>query len=105
MTRFALIAAASAFCVLGATAGEDVSFESVDANGDGFVAESEFVTWKTADGTTSPADALVKFIEIDADASGMISEAEMAAAMADTDEAGDASDAGTDPLSSDDTMD
>jgi hypothetical protein len=30
----------------------------------------------------SPADALIKFIEIDSDASGMISEAEMNAAMA-----------------------
>ena len=29
----------------------------------------------------SAADALIKFIEIDADASGMISEAEMEAAM------------------------
>ncbi len=81
MTRY-LILSGLAFCALGATAGEAVTFATVDANADGFVSESEFVGWKTADGETSPAEALIKFIEIDADASGMISEAEMEAAMA-----------------------
>ncbi len=82
MTRFTLIAAASAFCVLGAQAGEDVSFEDVDTNADGFVTETEFVSWKTASGEVSTSDALTQFIAIDADASGMISPSEMEAAMA-----------------------
>ena len=82
MTRFALIAAASAFCLLGAQAGEDVSFEDVDTNADGFVTETEFVSWKTASGEVSTSDALTQFIAIDADASGMISPSEMEAAMA-----------------------
>ena len=85
MTRLALMAAATAFCAAGAIAGEDVTFKSVDANGDGFVSESEFVAWKTANGEVSTEDALVKFAAIDADASGMISETEMDAAMASKD--------------------
>jgi Ca2+-binding EF-hand superfamily protein len=88
MTRFALIAAASAFCVLGAQAGEDISFEDVDTNGDGFVTETEFVSWKTASGEVSTSDALTQFIAIDADASGMISPSEMEAAMAVKDDDG-----------------
>jgi Ca2+-binding EF-hand superfamily protein len=79
MTRFAILGA-FAFCAFSAFAGEDVTFSTVDKNADGFISESEFVGWKTADGEMSPAEALVKFIEIDADASGMISEAEMQAA-------------------------
>nr|WP_070958770.1 EF-hand domain-containing protein [Hyphomonas sp. Mor2] len=85
MTRFLFLLAfaASAFS---ASAGEDATFKTVDANQDGFVSESEFVSWKTSAGDMSPAEALVLFIEIDADASGMISEAEMAAAQAATSE-------------------
>jgi len=79
MTRIAILGA-FAFCAFSASAGEDVTFSTVDKNADGFISESEFVGWKTADGEMSPAEALVKFIEIDADASGMISEAEMQAA-------------------------
>lgn len=81
MTRYLLLLGFSAWA-LAASAGEDVTFQTVDANGDGFVSESEFVSWKTSTGEMSPADALIKFIEIDTDASGMISEAEMAAAKA-----------------------
>ncbi len=81
MTRYLLLLGISA-CAFAASAGEDVRFQTVDANKDGFVSESEFVSWKTSTGEMSPADALIKFIEIDADASGMISEAEMDAAKA-----------------------
>jgi hypothetical protein len=81
MTRYLLLLGFSA-CAFAASAGEDVTFQTVDANKDGFVSESEFVSWKTSTGEMSPADALIKFIEIDADASGMISEAEMDAAKA-----------------------
>jgi|GEM_PF-3103926 len=81
MTKYLLLLglAMSAF---GASAGEDISFTTVDSNSDGFVSEREFVSWKTSMGDTSPADALIQFIEIDADASGMISEAEMESALA-----------------------
>lgn len=88
MNRFALIAAASIFCVLGAQAGEDVSFEDVDTNADGFVTETEFVSWKTASGEVSTTEVLTQFIAIDADASGMISPSEMEAAMAEKDDDG-----------------
>lgn len=81
MTRYLLLLGFSA-CAFAASAGEDVTFQTVDANKDGFVSESEFVSWKTSTGEMSPADALIKFIEIDTDASGMISEAEMDAARA-----------------------
>lgn len=81
MTRTFLLSAL-AFCAFGATAHAGADFAKVDVNADGFVSETEFVTWKTASGEMSAADALVKFIEIDSDASGMISEAEMEAAMA-----------------------
>ncbi|MEL7041769.1 MAG: hypothetical protein AAGL90_09600 [Pseudomonadota bacterium] len=88
MTRFALIGVA-AFCAFGASASEDVAFASVDTNADGFVSESEFIAWKTADGTVSTADAVVQFIEIDSDASGLISLAEMEAALATAKDAAD----------------
>jgi EF hand len=81
MTRYLLLLGISA-CAFAASAGEDVTFQTVDANKDGFVSESEFVSWKTSTGEMSPADALIKFIEIDTDASGMISGAEMDAAKA-----------------------
>jgi hypothetical protein len=103
MTRFALIAAASAFCLMGAQAGEDVSFEDVDTNADGFVTETEFVTWKTASGEVSAADALMKFIAIDADGSGMISPSEMEAAMAAADD--DETDTQDDMTSPEDPLD
>lgn len=81
-----LILSGLVFCTLSASAGEEIAFATVDANNDGFVSESEFVSWKTADASVSPVDALIEFIEIDSDASGMISEAEMQAAMAKTEE-------------------
>lgn len=80
MTRIAILSAV-AFCAFSASAGENVSFSTVDTNADGMISETEFVAWKTAKGDVSAADALVKFIEIDTDASGMISEAEMQAAQ------------------------
>ncbi|MEL6724671.1 MAG: hypothetical protein AAFP81_02650 [Pseudomonadota bacterium] len=91
MTRTFILGAAIAIFAAGASASEKVQFQTIDANADGFVSESEFVGWKTATGEYSAADALVEFIKIDADASGMISESEMAAAMA-TKDADDASD-------------
>lgn len=81
MTRYILLLS-FATCAFAASAGEDVTFATVDANSDGFISESEFVSWKTSSGELSAADALIKFIEIDTDASGMISEAEMDAAKA-----------------------
>lgn len=81
MTRYFFVLALAAF-PLGAFAGEEVTFEILDANDDGFVSESEFVSWKTSLGEASPAEALVTFLEIDADANGMLSEAELNAAQA-----------------------
>ena len=80
MTKTIILGAISVFAI-GATASAGADFATVDVNADGFVSETEFITWKTASGEMSTADALVKFIEIDTDASGMISEAEMEAAM------------------------
>jgi len=81
MTRIAILGMIS-LCALGAQAGEDVQFSTVDADGDGVISEREFVSWKTSLGEASPADALVRFIEIDVDSSGGITEAEMEAAKA-----------------------
>ncbi|MCR9270310.1 MAG: EF-hand domain-containing protein [Henriciella sp.] len=86
MTRTFILGAAVSLFAFAASASEQVQFETVDTNADGFISESEFVTWKTSSGDYSAADALVAFIEIDADASGMISEAEMAAALATKDD-------------------
>ncbi|MFN3212307.1 MAG: hypothetical protein ACE37M_04320 [Henriciella sp.] len=83
MTRIAILGI-SALCALGAHAGENIQFSTVDSDGDGVVSEREFVSWKTSLGEMSPADALVKFIEIDVDSSGDITEAEMEAAKATT---------------------
>ena len=91
MTRIAILGAL-AFCALGANASENIDFATIDANSDGLISESEFVSWKTSLGDASPAEALVKFIEIDADASGMITKAEMDAAMAQTDKENSMSD-------------
>ena len=90
MTRTFILGAAAAIFAAGVSASEQVQFQTIDANADGFISESEFAGWKTATGEYSAADALVEFIKIDADASGMISEAELAAAMA-TKDADDAS--------------
>ena len=81
MTRYIFILALVA-APLAASAGEEMTFDVLDANSDGFVSESEFVSWKTSLGDASPAEALVTFLEIDADANGMISEAELTAAKA-----------------------
>ena len=81
MTRIAILGM-FALCALGAHAGEDIQFSTVDSDGDGVVSEREFVTWKTSLGEMSAADALVRFIEIDVDSSGGITEAEMEAAKA-----------------------
>ena len=88
MTRIAILGA-FAFCALSAAASENIEFSTVDSDGDGLVSEREFVTWKTSLGNASPAEALVQFIETDTDASGMISKAEMDAAMATADEKSD----------------
>lgn len=79
MTRTITLAAISVLA-FGASAYAGADFALVDADADGFVSESEFVSWKTSSGEMSAADALIKFIEIDTDASGLISEAEMDAA-------------------------
>lgn len=88
MTRIAILGA-FAFCALSAAASENIEFSTVDSDSDGLVSEREFVTWQTSLGNASPAEALVKFIEIDTDASGMITKAEMDAAMAGKDQKSD----------------
>jgi len=82
MKRIALTLTASAFCAIAAHAGEPASFATVDTNGDGFITENEFVSHATAAGDVSEADALIRFIVVDADASGAISPEEMDAAGA-----------------------
>ena len=81
MPRY-LVLLSFAACTLAAAAGEEAGFAVMDGNRDGFISESEFVSWQTRSGDVSPADALIRFIEIDADASGLISELELEAAMA-----------------------
>ena len=81
MTRIAILGLIS-LGALGAHAGEDIQFSTVDSDGDGVISEREFVSWKTSLGEASPADALVRFIEIDVDYSGGITEAEIEAAKA-----------------------
>ena len=81
MTRIAIVGR-FALCALGAHAGENIDFSTVDSDGDGVISEREFVTWKTSLGEMSPADALVEFIAIDVDSSGGITEAELEAAKA-----------------------
>ena len=81
MTRIAILGLIS-LCALGAQAGEDVQFSTVDSDADGVISEREFVSWKTSLGEASPADALIRFIEIDVDSSGGITKAELEAAKA-----------------------
>lgn len=81
MIRFASILAASATFGLAAQAGEAVTFETLDADASGLITESEFVSWKTADGETSSAEAIIKFLAADADGSGGITPEEFDAAM------------------------
>ncbi|MEM9938121.1 MAG: EF-hand domain-containing protein [Pseudomonadota bacterium] len=86
MTRIALITAASVVCLLGAQAQVEATFETVDTNADGYVSQGEFVSWQTASGEVTVAEATVKFVEIDTDGSGTITLAEMSAAMKGSDE-------------------
>ncbi len=81
MKRFAFIAAAAAAGAFTASAGEMVAFTDIDANADGMVTEAEFVTYKTADGDVTEAEASEKFAKIDADYDGEVTEAELTAAM------------------------
>ncbi len=90
MTRTYILGAVVAVFALAVSASEQVQFQTIDGNADGFISESEFVGWKTATGEYSAADALVEFIKVDADASGMVSESELAAHLA-TMDADDAS--------------
>lgn len=80
MKRFAIISAVAATGALAASAGEMVAFTDVDANGDGAVSESEFVTYKTADGKHSAEEATDMFVMVDANADGSVSKAEFTAA-------------------------
>ncbi|MHA7856539.1 MAG: hypothetical protein ACX94D_00525 [Henriciella sp.] len=79
MTRIAILGL-FALCALGAQAGEDVQFSTLDSDADGVISEREYVSWKTSLGEASPADALIGFIAIDVDSSGDITEAELEAA-------------------------
>lgn len=81
MIRFASFMAATAAFAFTATAGEPVTFETLDADTNGLISESEFVSWKTADGQTSSAEAIIKFMSLDADSSGGITPEEFEAAM------------------------
>ncbi len=80
MKLIALTLTTSAFFAIAAQAGEPTSFTTVDTNGDGFITENEYVSHATAAGDVSEADAMIRFIVIDADASGAISPEEMDAA-------------------------
>ena len=81
MKRIAIIAAAASAGAFAASAGEMVAFTDIDTDADGVVTEAEFVTYKTADGEYTEAEATEKFVKIDADASGDITEAELTSAM------------------------
>lgn len=81
MKRFAIIAAIAGAGAMAASAGEMAAFTDIDANGDGQVSEAEFVSFKTADGEYTEAEASEKFAKIDADYDGVVTEAEMTAAM------------------------
>ena len=77
MKRFAVIlAGATAAGALAASAGEMASFSDIDTDGNGTVSQEEFVSWKTADGEKTEAEATEKFTMIDANYDGEISEAE-----------------------------
>ncbi len=80
MKRFAIISTFAAAGALVASAGEMVAFTDIDANGDGSVSESEFVTYKTVKGDHSAQEASDMFLMVDADADGSVSKAEFAAA-------------------------
>lgn len=75
-----LAAAAFAGSAMIAVAGpEGDQFGAMDADGDGLVTEAEFVTYATATGKHSEADAKAKFAEISGD-DGALTFAELEAA-------------------------
>ena len=80
MKRFAIMSTLAAAGALAASAGEMVAFTDIDANGDGSVSESEFVTYKIAEGEHSAQEASEMFLIVDADANGSVSKAEFTAA-------------------------
>lgn len=75
-----LVAAAFATALMG-HAGEMPDFSGLDTDMDGKVSEAEFVSWKTAGGRTTEAEALAKFSKFDANGDGWIIEAEYNAAL------------------------
>lgn len=81
MKRFAIIAAIAGAGAMAASAGETVAFTDIDANADGQISEAEFVSFKTAAGAHTEAEASEKFAKIDADFDGAVTEAELTAAM------------------------
>ena len=97
MKRFAIvIAGAAAAGALAASAGEMSAFGDVDTDASGTISQEEFVTWKTADGDVTEAEATEKFAMIDADYDGEVSEAEYEEAKEAWAEKEDASDDMTD---------
>lgn len=81
MKRFALIATAAAAGAFAASAGEMVAYTDIDTNSDGMITETEFVTYKTAKGDVSQAEASEKFAMADANDDGVVTKAEFDAAV------------------------
>ncbi|MCZ4298335.1 hypothetical protein [Henriciella marina] len=77
MKRFAIVfAGAAAAGALAASAGEIGAFGDVDTDASGTISQEEFVSWKTADGDVTEAEATEKFVMIDANYDGEVSEEE-----------------------------
>lgn len=97
MKRFAIIlAGAAAAGTFAASAGEMTAFGDIDTDASGTISQEEFVTWKTADGDVTEAEATEKFAMVDADYDGEVTEAEYEEAKEDWAEEKDASDEMTD---------
>ncbi|HIG23397.1 hypothetical protein [Henriciella sp.] len=97
MKRFAIIlAGAAAAGTFAASAGEMTAFGDIDTDASGTISQEEFVTWKTADGDVTEAEATEKFAMVDADYDGEVTEAEYEEAKEDWAEEKDASDDMTD---------
>ena len=81
MQRTPFLVAAAFATALMAHAGEMPDFSGIDTDADGKISEAEFVSWKTADGRTTEAEAMAKFTKFDKDSDGWIIEAEYNAAL------------------------
>lgn len=87
MTKTAIVAAFLVVCAMPVQAGEPetmAGFDAIDADLDGVVSESEFVSHKTSSGEVTVEEAISLFADLDTDTSGMIEPEEFAAAKAAT---------------------